>query len=176
MIPSADSLQLLLIDGLFICLAGAIGLWFRSWIRGQQRALDRRLAALESQEESLERLGSRLLVACRNLEGLYAKHAPGEAGRAAATGGGRARGRGPQEERQHIRATGGPIGAKAETDAPDSGREGVRGTGFARARDLLEQGLPAKEVARRLGMGMAEVGALKRMMDFDPRSTRPRDG
>ena len=61
-------------------------------------------------------------------------------------------------------------------DSPPPARmadsEGIRGTGFARARDLLAQGLPAKEVARRLGMGMAEVEALKRMMDLEPRSAR----
>ena len=64
MMLSADALQLLFVDGLFICLAGVMGLWFRAWIKAQQRALDSRVAALESQQESLERLGTRLLAAC----------------------------------------------------------------------------------------------------------------
>ena len=202
---STDSLQLLLVDGLFICLAGAMGLWFRVWIKAQQRAMDSRMAALESQQESLERLGARLQAACRSLEGLYAyaKHAStadtavgdpprlspplprrsetererssGAAAREATLGtGGRHRFQG--EATGGSRAAAGDSRRVDENPATRAGSEGIRGTGFARARDLLAQGLPAKEVARRLGMGKAEVEALKRMMDLEPRSARPGAG
>lgn len=201
MMPSADLLQLLLVDGLFICLAGAMGLWFRVWIKAQQRAMDSRMAALESQQESLERLGARLLAACRSLEGVYAsakhastadaavgglpQHSPlrrseveRERSRTAAArettlgaGGGRHRFQGAATGGSGADA--GDSGSVDENPARRAGQEGIRGTGFARARDLLAQGLPAKEVARRLRMGMAEVEALKRMMDLEPRSARP---
>ena len=198
---STDSLQLLLVDGLFICLAGAMGLWFRAWIKAQRKELDSRMEALEAQHESLDRLGGRLLAACRSLEGVY-PHAK-NASTSDATGGGPTplspllrrpepdKGRNTTAARETslgsadlLRFQGGESGASgvaADESARVSGpsrpsrranSEGIRGTGFARARDLLAQGLPAKEVARRLGMGMAEVEAIKRMVDIEPRSAR----
>ena len=200
MMPSADSLQLLLVDGLFICLAGAMGLWFRAWIKAQRRALDSRLDALESHQESLDRLGSRLLAACRSLESMVAKQTSiadnavsdptrlppqqrrleverGRSRSAAAEGttpaaGGRSRFQGEETGTGEAIAGDSGRGDGSPPPARRADSEGIRGTGFARARDLLAHGLPAKEVARRLAMDMAEVEALKRMMDLEPRSAR----
>jgi hypothetical protein len=36
---------------------------------------------------------------------------------------------------------------------------------YRRARDLLEQGVPANDIAREVGLGVAEVNVLKRMRD-----------
>ena len=176
-----------------------MGLWFRAWIKAQRRALDSRLDALESHQESLDRLGSRLLASCRSLESMVAKQTSiadtavsdptrlppqqrrleVERGRSrSAAAGDITPGTGDRSRFQ------GEETGTGEAIAGDSGRgdgspparradsEGIRGTGFARARDLLAQGLPAKEVARRLAMDRAEVEALKRMMDLEPRSAR----
>ena len=53
---SAISWQIVLIDGLFLCLAAGIGLWFRGWLKHQQRQLDQRLEILEAQHARLERV------------------------------------------------------------------------------------------------------------------------
>jgi hypothetical protein len=55
---------------------------------------------------------------------------------------------------------------QGEEPAP---RGKARPDSYARARELLSQGLPASEVARRLGLGVAEVDVLGRM----PRRTEP---
>jgi DNA-binding CsgD family transcriptional regulator len=36
---------------------------------------------------------------------------------------------------------------------------------YRRARDLLEQGVPPNDIARQVGLGVAEVNVLKRMRD-----------
>ena len=178
MILSAESLQLLFIDGLFLGLAAVLTLWFRSWIKSQQRGIDRRLAALEAQHERFDRLGTRLQSACRSIENLSRRMA-GEADSAAVAHTAAPEGSGrPLTTRGNSEsAASGDAAARRPSRASrlgsgspysTSGQAGISGAGFARARDLLEQGLPAKEVAERLGMGLAEVDALKRMMDFNP--------
>ena len=178
MILSAESLQLLFIDGLFLGLATVLALWFRSWIKSQQRGIDRRLAALETQHERFDRLGTRLQSACRSIENLSRRMAgaadatvvvhsgaPESSGRPLTTrGNSESAASGDATARRPSRAT--KLGSGSSYSV--SGQTGISGAGFAKARDLLEQGLPAKEVAERLGMGLAEVDALKRMMDFNP--------
>jgi hypothetical protein len=63
-----DTWQLVLIDGLFLCLAGGMGLWFRAWLKNEKQALDQRLEALEAQQAHLERISGRLQTVCRVLE------------------------------------------------------------------------------------------------------------
>ena len=175
---SAESLQLLFIDGLFLGLAVVLALWFRSWIKSQQRGIDQRLAGLEAQHERFDRLGTRLQSACRSIENLSRRMA-GEADSgavaqtAAPEGSGRpltTRGNSESAASADAAARRSSRASRLGSGSPysTSGQAGISGAGFARARDMLEQGLPAKEVAERLGMGLAEVDALKRMMDFDP--------
>ncbi len=52
---------------------------------------------------------------------------------------------------------------QGEEPAPPP-RDKARPDPYARARELLSQGLPASEVARRLGLGMADVETLGRML------------
>ena len=172
---SAESLQLLFIDGLFLGLAAVLALWFRSWIKSQQRGIDRRLAALETQHERFDRLGTRLQSACRSIENLSRRMA-GEADAAVVAHGSAPEGSGrPLTTRGNSESVASgeaasrpPARASRLGSGPAFGQAGISGAGFAKARDLLKQGLPAKEVAERLDMGLAEVDALKRMMDFNP--------
>ena len=206
MLPSPQTVQLIFIDVLFICLAAGIFFWFRSWLKGERRQIDRRLDALESHRESLERLGTRLLSASRSLEGILSeRRSPDErlgdavsppqrgrvttsapaadwaqrlselrraaeatAGDAASRGGtaspSRARDSGPRS-----RASGAEVDRHSRNRAADSrGSETVaRGKEqYGWARQLLEQGMSASEVARRVGLGLAEVEVLKRMNDY----------
>ena len=55
-----DSLQVIFVDGLFLCLAAGLALWFRTWLQEQQRAMDQRLQALEEQQQVLARICERL--------------------------------------------------------------------------------------------------------------------
>ena len=57
MSPTIDStLQVIFVDALFLCLAGGLAIWFRSWLQEQQRAMDQRLKALEGQQQALARI------------------------------------------------------------------------------------------------------------------------
>lgn len=47
-LPSPQTLQLVYIDALFLCLAIGLLLWFRSWLTSHKGQIDRRLAALEA--------------------------------------------------------------------------------------------------------------------------------
>ena len=62
--------QLIFVDALFLLLAVGIGLWFRSSVKQEKAGMDRRIQALETQQESLEKICERLQSACRTLERL----------------------------------------------------------------------------------------------------------
>lgn len=125
----AGNWQLLFIDGLFLCLAAGLGLWFKAWLREQQEAIDQRLRVLEVQQKTLELLSTRLQSAVLLLENL--------------------------------------AGQQQQESPPPTGRPTGRPDRFARARELLAQGLPPSEVARRLGLGLAEVEVMGKMLPRD---------
>ena len=143
---------------LYLCVAAGMGLWFRAWLRRQQRAMDERLARMETQQDQLARLGERLQGVCRSLEGVFTRVARETDGAEIApsrpTSASRARA-------DHFRAA---VAPERGTGSAPAGQVGTRGDdAYGRARDLLRQGMPPAEVARRVGLGIAEVNVLRRM-------------
>ena len=55
-----ETLQLLFIDTLFLCVCGALCLWLRNWIKFQQREIENRLSILERHHDMIAELGKRL--------------------------------------------------------------------------------------------------------------------
>jgi len=169
-------LQLALIDGLFLCLVIGVFLWFRAWMRQQQDSIDERLKALDEQQQSLGRLGERLQAICRSLE---SGGAVSVRDRDAATGSAPPRRSLAAPGRDSAR-TPHPASPRTDSDGPGSSRRTPASpppTGwrsgdtdaenpddiYVEARDLLRRGMAPTEVARRLGMGIAEVNALQRI-------------
>ena len=164
------TLRLILLDLLFLGLAGAMAFWFRAWLKEQKTELDGRMASLESQQQSLARLSERLGGLCRTLE-----RAPAAAAGAAAPGPGP---RGTTAPRKVAGTGPWPAGAPGESRAArtasgagwrreetgDSARDAYR-----QARELLDKGLSPAEISRRVGLGMTEVNVLKRMREAGPR-------
>ena len=167
-----SSLRQILLDLLFLLLAGSLAFWFRSWLREQKLELDRRLTLLDGQQRSLHKLGERLADLCRTLEqpspatGPAAPQAPGSTAspqaagtvpvpRLAETG---PRSVGASGEGRTARASG--AAQRRQEGFADPGREAYR-----RAREMLDQGLSAAEISRRVGLRMTEVNALKRMRE-----------
>ena len=192
MSPTIDStLQVIFVDALFLCLAGGLAIWFRSWLQEQQRAMDRRLEALEGQQQALARICERLTSACRALE------RPSPSVEAIVRPGPRAEPAAPRPALVETPAvpavTDRQVQAPRSATVPDStaSRSAARGAGarrrvdapaaradrqweeltdrsreaYRRARDLLEQGVPPNDIARQVGLGVAEVNVLKRMRD-----------
>ena len=189
--PIASTLQVIFVDALFLCLAGGLAIWFRSWLQEQQRAMDQRLEALEGQQQALARICERLTSACRALE------RPSPSVEAIARPGPRAEPAAPRPARVETPAvpavTDRQVQAPRSATVPDStaSRSAARGAearrrvdtpaaradrqweeltdrsreAYRRARDLLEQGVPPNDIARQVGLGVAEVNVLKRMRD-----------
>lgn len=188
MSPSDTTTQVIFVDVLFLCVAGGLAFWFRAWLGEQQKGMDRRLQALEEQQQVLGRICERLTAACRGLE------RPSPAVDALARSTPKAE-RTPAVRRQPVTdipmgsttdtvpaampaaveardARPAPAAARQRIDTPaahsdrkweeqtDRSREAYR-----RARDLLEQGVPVNDIARQVGLGVAEVNVLKRMRD-----------
>ena len=158
-----STLRLILLDLLFLALAGTLAFWFRAWLREQKRELDRRLASHESQQRSLALLSERLGNLCRTLERpapAAAEAAPRVREAAASL---KAAGTVPRPAATpgEVRASGPASGSvRRREEIPDADREAYR-----RARDLLEQGLPPAEICRRVGLRMTDVNVLKRMRE-----------
>jgi hypothetical protein len=192
MSPTIDStLQVIFVDALFLCLAGGLAIWFRYWLQEQQRAMDRRLEALEGQQQALARICERLNSVCRALERLSpsveAIARPGPRAEPAAPR------PTPVETPAVSGVTDRQVQAPRSATVPDStaSRSADQGAGarrrvdtpavradrqweeltdrsreaYRRARDLLEQGVPPNDIARQVGLGVAEVNVLKRMRD-----------
>ena len=140
-----DTWQLVLVDLLFLGLAGALGFWFRAWLKEEKAALDQRLQTLEAQEANLERLGGRLEKICQFLESLVRVEESAEGGRRETTAGAAAS---PAAGDAYRRAAGG----------------GSRDERYEQARELLTRGMQPAEVARRLGLGVADVESIRRVL------------
>ena len=134
---SSDIWQVVLIDALFLCMAAGMGLWFRAWLDREQQRLDRRLDALEAQHARLERVSGRLQTVSRVLELM-----------------GREGGEGLREK---------PVPTVPEArPAPSSKQE----ADFEQAWKMLSAGAEPVAVAQRLGIGVAEVELMNRMMRY----------
>ena len=134
---SSDIWQVVLIDALFLCMAAGMGLWFRAWLARQQQHFDRRLDALEAQHARLERVSGRLQTVSRVLELM-----------------GREGGEGLKEK---------PVPTVPEVrPVPASKQE----ADFEQAWEMLRAGAEPVAVAQRLGIGVAEVELMNRMMRY----------
>jgi hypothetical protein len=137
---SSDGWQLLFIDLLFLTVAGCLGLWFRAWLRGAREALDTRLDALEFQQSELERVCGQLQTTCSAIE---------------------------TRMRTQAKATG--KGSRVRREArPRSTRWSERSEGddnYKKAQELLIKGVQPTEIARKLGMGVAEVEVIGRIIE-----------
>ena len=137
---SSDSWQLLFIDLLFLAVAGTLGLWFRAWLRGARDALDTRLEALEFQQSELQQLCGQLQTTCSAIE---------------------------TRIRADAKSTG--QGSRVRREAkPRATRWSTRSDGdgnYKKAQELIAKGVPATEIARHLGMGVAEVEVIGRMLE-----------
>ena len=135
--------QIALADGLVLSLAVGLGLWFRAWLRQEKEEMDRRLGALEAQQAHLERISGRLQAVCRSLELM------GHAGSWRADSSAEneaAPGKGDRNEDAHS------LLEAREEDA------------YGGAWKMLAGGMAPAEVARRLGLGIAEVELMNRML------------
>ena len=141
---SGDFWRLLLVDLLFLALAGSIGLWFRSWLRRERIGLDERLGTLERHQADLERLANRLQSACQRLEVMAAASDPAPA----------------SEKGRPEPAADGAAGNASRGSGRREDREGL----YDRARDLLARGHEPGLVARQLGLGVAEVELMERIL------------
>ena len=154
---TSDFWQLLLVDILFLLLAGSMGLWFRSWLRREKRLLDDRLVSLETHQTSLERVTQRLQSACQRLESLASERGVDQASSAGSPG---------RYSSLSIEGN-----AAAAPPAPAVGGRSVRGVGrdekeglYDRAREMLARGKEPGAVARQLGLGIAEVELMDRIL------------
>lgn len=142
----SDTWNLIFVDALFLALAGSLGVWFRAWIKGQKTAIDRGLEQLEFERFELRKLAERLERLCQMLEAQL--KSPEEGSRLAG------------ERRGEIRSE-----SLRRRDGAVSFEKGE----YEQAWRLLAQGLTAAEVARRLGLGMAEVELMARMLRYQQR-------
>lgn len=131
--------QIALADGLVLSLAVGLGLWFRAWLRREKKEMDHRLDALEAQQAHLDRICGRLQAACRSLELL---------GRADNW-------RGERSTEPELGNKRGAVDLEPETRDEDA---------YGRAWHMLANGAAPAEVARKLGMGIAEVELMARML------------
>ncbi len=134
----SDLWQLVLVDALFLCLAGGLALWMRALLRVQRVELGVQLKELEAQSRRLERLQVRLETACGRLE------------RKTATG--------PAE--------GDPAVRRAESRPSSGSGKSAGDDRYQQAWRRLGQGEPAAAVARHLGLGMAEVELMGRIQRY----------
>jgi hypothetical protein len=125
--------QIALADGLLLCLAVGLGLWFRAWLRREKEEMSRSLNALEAQQAHLGRICGRLQAACRSLELL-----------------GQSVGRNRSDK-----------SAEPDPELDECGEDA-----YSQAWHMLANDMAPAEVARKLGMGIAEVELMARMLRY----------
>ena len=155
-----QTMQLVFIDLLFLFLVGGMGWWIRAWLRLENQRMDERIEDLKKHQEDLEKLAERLSVACRTIE----RAAPSLGDSPASV---------PPPRRSSaprtIRRPDAPPSPPRVTE-PSQDKEWEKMAERSRdayrlARELLEQGMSTTDVARQVGLGIAEVNVLKRMRD-----------
>ena len=124
-----------------------MGFWFRSWLNKEKKAFDERLIALEGQQAGLERLCSRLYQICQFLEPLARKE--GDEDISSVEPG----------DSSVVKRPPLPLGEQQKTVSSKAYRE----ERYERARELLAQGQQPGEIARKLGLGRAEVELMGRI-------------
>jgi len=75
---TSDIWQLVLVDVLFLCIAGGWGMWMRSWMKAEREEIARCLEDLKSQQDQFEQVSRRLQSACLLLEAKAGRDARGE--------------------------------------------------------------------------------------------------
>ena len=125
--------QIALVDMLFLCLALGTGLWFRSWLAGEQLRMDQRLDALEAMYTRLERVSGRLQTVSNVLEFIGKE---------------------------------GTVKAREEPPTAPSVPTSKQEAEFERAWQMLSAGAEPSVVAKQLGIGVAEVELMNRMMRY----------
>lgn len=165
---SEDIWGLVLVDAIFLALAGSVTLWFRAWLRSQREDLDRVLGDLADQRQELTRIASRIERLCALQEARL------EAGSEAPPVAPVTRGPIPSPERRPVRETTAPAVARRTEAVPEPPSEPrpdrSAGEGrYDRAWELLAQGQQPGEVARRLRLGVAEVELMARMLRYQQR-------
>ncbi|MFA6107341.1 MAG: hypothetical protein WDA75_01100 [Candidatus Latescibacterota bacterium] len=165
---SENTWGLILVDAIFLALAGSVTLWFRAWLRSQREDLDRVLGDLADQRQELTRIASRIERLCALQEARL--ETAGEAPPVAPA----ARASIPSPERHPIREAAVPTVARRTGTVPEppSEPEPARAAGegrYDRAWELLAQGQQPGEVARRLRLGVAEVELMVRMLRYQQR-------
>lgn len=161
----APTLQLVFIDLLFLLLAGGMGLWFRAWLRQESRRVDARIEALDKQRQGLENVAERLSSVCRTIERATPAMARPTLGETPATV---PAGRRPVTNRPARRERPAPPQSVSADATPEREWEQMAERSreaYRLARELLEQGMATTDVARQVGLGVAEVNVLKRMRD-----------
>ena len=142
-----DTWQLVLVDVLFLCLAGSIGFWFRGWWKKEQKAFKERLMALEEQQVGLEHLCNRLNQICHLFEPLARRE--GETSVSS------------KQPTDDYAAGRPPLSMDEQQKTMSS--KAYREERYERARELLAQGQQPGEIARKLGLGRAEVELMGRI-------------
>ncbi len=170
---SSQHVQLVVVDILFLAVALAILLWFRSWLLAQTHRMDRRFDTLDANLKQLTQIQERLQQACRTLttadprsRGSRSFVTPlvDETVSSGITDGAMS-GEGSRNTR------GGGVAAKPGTErSPASGAR--QHEIYERARQLLSKGISTDEVARMVDLGVAEVEVLKRMGELTRSSSR----
>ncbi|MBT7862127.1 MAG: hypothetical protein HN712_17555 [Gemmatimonadetes bacterium] len=161
------ALQLVFIDLLFLLLAGGMGLWFRTWLRQETRRLDDRIEALEKQHKGLESVAERLTSVCRTIERATPGMARPTLGDAPASVPPPRRPVTNRPIRRAERTVTPPPPPSSESTPERQWEEMAERSreAYRLARELLEQGMSTTDVARQVGLGVAEVNVLKRMRD-----------
>ena len=179
-----ETLQLVFIDTLFLCVCGALCLWLRNWIKFQQREIENRLSILERHHDMIAELGKRLQSTTYAIEKMnvsLSKQSNESVNRlktpsrdtstalpttfnssTSRTGGAQKHSEiWDSSSANHSIGRSSPTEQNVTSDHKPDGSED-----YAMARELLEKGMSHAEIARRSGLGLAEVEMLQRMRDF----------
>ena len=160
-----QTMQLVFIDLLFLFLVGGMGWWIRAWLRLENQRMDERLEDLKKHQEDLEKLAERLSVACRTIERTASSLALPSLGDSPASVPPPRRSSAPRTIRRPDVPPSPPRVTEPSQDKEWEKRAERSRDAYRLARELLEQGMSTTDVARQVGLGIAEVNVLKRMRD-----------
>ena len=185
---SSPQTQLVVVDILFLLVALGMLLWFRAWLAMQTRKLDRRFSSLDASLKQMSQIQERLQAVCRTLTAADGRRPdarlPASTEQALESGAAEAGSPSPAAQRHPVwsaeeavderrassRAAPPRLQKAGDGRAPqDDGRQHET---YERARQLLGRGVSTDEVARTVGLGVAEVEVLKRMGELARSSSR----
>ena len=185
---SSPQTQLVVVDILFLLVALGMLLWFRAWLAMQTRKLDRRFSALDGSLKQMAQIQERLQAVCRTLAAADGRRretrSPASTEQGQEPGAAEAVPGSPVGQRYPVWSTAESVDERrassravpARLQKADDGRAPQDGGGqrenYERARQLLGRGVSTDEVARTVGLGVAEVEVLKRMGELARSSSR----